>query len=691
MRSGFVHTARPWQLVSALAALGLLAACTPPKSVPGFSPQAELPVDQGTEKRFTVGDSASNTGNNVSFEPTEDASQYAKISTYKPKAGTNYGGKTLGAIVKITNEKTLTGQLKIVWDMPDWTHDQRAHAVVVRWNPRLKAWESTGKTATVDGNKVSALVDTPTTYALMALKPHAVAHAKAVVGTQTKRPECSDKKLPEWVSGVLRPDDGQDDPRILTCFEPRKNKNRITLKARNNRSVSQYVHSLPANHWSSVDRGSGTDQEKLAWLVYGPANELAPDRPGTLIPPQSEVHFHVANPEDSKSTLYQASTSADWYSAAADAAYLALHAASIEPDTPRFDMIMRAYIRCGFNKVADQNTTRRPKMPTIAELFHDCADTVESIFSTDNDPKLKAHWEASSGGLTNSTRFAFVAQSMSELADDFKRTRFFPYLADLKSTHAQPASTISYRTSGKTGTLGNWSADCGSAETMAKTMRTQLTEHDRYQGKDLTSRVSDTWEADLQELATPALHCSPKQRAELWNAITSWEDISNVDTIRQFLGLKLQKNKKVVLTPSSLGDLRFPIPLDKEQDLIKLFGEPDKRNDVGGCGTDGKPGSALFLRWKDFYLYGAAYGGAPFQLTKWHVSGDVPDNLEVAFPTYLGDTMNSVETQEDVDVEDIGDPFGIHSLTSKNQRIVWIADSDTSRIKAVASSVDPCD
>lgn len=180
---------------------------------------------------------------------TWEAGSEATVKLGRPLGTTSgpYAEEVWGAPVKIDHPSALAKPVTITWNVGDLSPAQQSGLRLVRWNEDLQVWAPSLETITVKNGKASAqvsefsIVDWVTNTTLNLMQTFG-----EWAGKRAEAPKCSNRALPSWVKGVVRPDEDLSTAALRTCVELGE-AGVVTVRVANNRSHGTLLTLTPAS------------------------------------------------------------------------------------------------------------------------------------------------------------------------------------------------------------------------------------------------------------------------------------------------------------------------------------------------------------------------------------------------------------------------------------------------------------
>ncbi|MDO9395709.1 MAG: hypothetical protein Q7T71_04100, partial [Herbiconiux sp.] len=115
-----------------------------------------------------------------------------------------YGDEVFGRPVHVSHSGPLAKAITVSWPTDGMTDEQVRSAQVVHYNEELKVWETTTTPLRIEEDRLVADISDFSWTDIVAAVGQT---AGELIGARVDAPKCSGKALPDWVEGIVDPDE----------------------------------------------------------------------------------------------------------------------------------------------------------------------------------------------------------------------------------------------------------------------------------------------------------------------------------------------------------------------------------------------------------------------------------------------------------------------------------------------------
>jgi hypothetical protein len=537
---------RCFQVTAALVALTLLSACTSssiatPQALsnkswgqqepkPGDAFPTTHPIDSG-------GGDVRNDFVTVTLPSgavPSGATATVKLGTPLGRTDGPYAKESWGAPVRIDHTAPLAKPATLTWNVSSLTVQQRATAILVRWDDARGVWAPTQEALTLTGH---SLVTHVSQFSVIDIISNGAADISQTFGEWTGKraqaPTCSGKPLPAWVKAVVRPDEDLA-AAIRTCVEPDAKAGVLTVRVANNRSFAQRITLTPEGaHWPWVWNGE-TDYSPVG-SVWEVAHAALDSMSKAVIPPTKTMAFGVARPTAPGQVVITMTAQSDVTTIFADAVALTIDNLSVGGfDSPVLNAFVQALYECGGKSLLKSRPKNAKDAAVLAmDTAKGCVSAVmgtgssELSYAVMNAFENTLRAEIAKGG-TAAEKAIQAGRLTHEISARLWYLKLFDvveYVSNQLADAFVGLTTLTLRLVGNPQVLGAWAPTCTDAAKDSNLLYRNLALQDQFADPRKELWKFPSWASAATTVVQPLTKCSAThQQAVAKDVDTTWGD-----------------------------------------------------------------------------------------------------------------------------------------------------------------------
>lgn len=409
--------------------------------------------------------------------------------------------------------------------------------MLAKWDPTTTTWQASDIPLTVQGNRLTARVQTFSGWDWIANLGQG---AGEWTGLRADPPKCDNDPLPSWVKGVVNADDGTSAAAVLTCFEPDTNHpGTVSVQVVDDRTFTQQlVMTGGGQDW--VWTWPGSQSYGAADDVYVVAHAVFDSKTMFLLPPLSSTAVGIARPSQPGSYVIEATATVNPVTVFIDLTAFLISQLTIGGTGNR---LLGAFLQAGYDCGGKALLAHKPG-DGIKQVIAAVVSTMADCFGQISDPGSEAgaayrkHVQQEIADAATGAERDDIAKSyrlLDEANGAFKALTYAGvafYVADQAQNAAIGPLTLSVRGTGTPQALGDWISTCTSTKTDSSARYKNLALQDEFADASKELWQFPDWQPDAATAVQPLAKCTAAYRNALAAALPGeWADTEAAGTV----------------------------------------------------------------------------------------------------------------------------------------------------------------